>query len=139
MSLSGRIIVDSVFEDSSSATGVKTAKTLSIVTRNDYSDGKVAVVSGTCGTSAVTVTLSAPGYTAASGSAVSFSNVSRLVFSAGSTTLVKCVGVATGKPVVMSRGGQGAVSEVGATETSLAISVDATAGTSSYTLVLYGS
>jgi hypothetical protein len=137
MSLRGHIIVDSVFVDSASTTGVATQKTLSIVTSNEYDDGKAAVVSGTCGTSAVTISLSAPGYTAASGSAVSFSNVSRIVFSAGSTTLVKCVG-GTGKPLVLSRASQAAVSEVGATETTLQVSVDATAGTSSYTLVMYG-
>jgi hypothetical protein len=38
----------------------------------------------------------------------------------------------------MSRAEQGAVSDVGSTETSLQVSVDATAGTSSYTLVMYG-
>jgi len=139
MSLRGHIIVDAVFADSASATAVDTTKAISVVTNDEYDSGKVAVVSGTCGTSAVTITIASPGYTAASGSAVSFANVSRLVFSAGSTTLVKCVGGATGKPLVLSRADQAAVSEVGATETSLQVSVDATAGTSSYTLVLYGS
>ncbi len=138
MSIRGTVIVDTTCTDSATASGVETVKTIAIQTSDEYTSGKVAVVSGTCGTSAVTITLSAPGYTAASGTAVSFSNVSRLVFSATGTALVKCVGGATGKPLVLSRAEQGAVSEVGATETSLQISVDATAGTASYTLVMYG-
>ena len=136
--MNGRIIVDSQFTDTASSTGVSSTKAVALQTSNEYTSGKVAVVSGTCGTSAVTITLASPGYTAASGSAVSFSSVSRVVFSATGATLVRCVGGATGKPLVMSRAEQGAVSEVGSTETSLQVSVDATAGTSSYTLVMYG-
>jgi hypothetical protein len=117
---------------------VDTTKAITLQSANEYTTGKVAVVSGTVGTGTVTITFAAPGFTSAAGSAVAFSSVSRLVFAAGSTTLVRCTGVATGKPAVLSRGSQAAVSEVGSTETAVAIAVDAASGTSSYTLVLYG-
>ena len=139
MSLRGQIVVDVTFADTASATGVDTTKALSLITRDEYDSGKVAIISGTVGTGTVTISFTSPGYTAASGSAVSFANVSRLAFSAGSTTLVRCTGFATGKPAILSRADQGSVSEVGSTETAVQIAVDAASGTSSYTLVLYGS
>ena len=136
--MNGRIIVDSQFTDSATATAILSTKVVTLQTSTEYDSGKIAVVSGTVGTSAVTVTFASPGYTSAAGVPVTFSNVSRLVFSAGSTTLVRCTGVTTGKPAALSRASQAAVSEVGSTETAVTIAVDAASGTSSYTLVLYG-
>ena len=134
MSILGKFAIDVQFADSTAADGVKSVKTLALQHASEYSDGKVAVLTGTCGTSAVTVAISPTTYRDASGSIVSFASISRAAFSADAAGRVKCDG--TGDWTLYSRAGQIAVSE--AFETA-SFSISTTAGTSAWTLVLYGS
>lgn len=133
MSLLGKFAIDVQFADSDAAAGVKSLKTVALQHASEYSDGKVAVVTGTCGTSAVTVAISPTTYRDAAGSIVSFGSISRAAFSADAAGRVKCDG--TGDWTLYSRAGQIAVSE--AFETA-SFSISTTAGTSAWTLVLYG-
>lgn len=133
MSLKGKFAIDVQFADSDASGGVRSVKTLALQHASEYTDGKVAVLTGTCGTSATTVAISPTTYRDASGSVVSFASISRAAFSADAAGRVKCDG--TGDWTLYSRAGQVAVSE--AFETA-SFSISTTAGTSAWTLVLYG-
>ena len=134
MSVRGRFAVDVQFTDSTTGVGVQSVKSLTLQHATEYDFGKVAIVSGTCGTASATVALAPTTYRNAVGEVVSFASVSRVAFSAAAPGLVKLAGA--GDWHLYSRAGQVAASE--AFETS-SFSVSTTAGTSSYTLVLYGS
>lgn len=134
MAIDGRINVDVLFHDTDGTTSLKV---VSLEDAAAYTTGKVAVVTGTCGTSAVTVALASSGYKDAAGSDVTFSSISRLAFSATGIKPVKCQ-EASGDAVVFSDGGRVSVTGVKPSGSSLEVNVDATAGTASYTLVLYG-
>jgi hypothetical protein len=133
MSLLGKFAIDVQFSDSTTAGGVRSLKTVSLQHASEYDTGRVAVIAGTCGTSAVTVPISPTTYKDATGSAVSFASVSRAAFSADAAGRVKCDG--TGDWTLYSRAGQIAVSESFETAS---FSISTTAGTSAWTLVLYG-
>jgi len=135
----GNFNVDVSFVDSTSTSGLRVDRRIVLQSTDDYDSGKVAVVSGTCNTAGVTLTFSTAYYTNSAGNPVTFGNVSRIAFSAGSTALVSCFGVSGYIPVVLSRADQVAVSEVPSSETGLQVVVLGNAGTSRYTLVLYGS
>lgn len=133
MSVRGKFAIDVQFADSTSGGGVQSLKTVALQHASEYTDGKVAVIAGTCGTSAVTVAISPTTYRDAAGAIVSFGSISRAAFSADAAGRVKCDG--TGDWTLYSRAGQIAVSE--AFETA-SFSISTTAGTSAWTLVLYG-
>lgn len=133
MSLLGKFAIDVQFSDSTTSTGVKSVKTVTLQHATEYDFGKVAIVTGTCGTATVSVPVSPTTYKDSSGAAVSFSSVSRAAFAADAAGRVKCDG--TGDWTLYSRVGQVAVSE--AFETA-SFSISTTAGTSAWTLVMYG-
>jgi hypothetical protein len=142
MSLLGRFAIDVNFTDSELGTLTKSVKTVALQHATEYSDGKVAIVTGTVGTTIINVDCNAPAYTAASGAPVTFSSISRLAFSATGPNMVRCasdqldgVGYAM---TLYSRANQIAVSE-SLEDNEFEIGVVGTAGTASYTLVLYGS
>ena len=82
MSIEGRIAIDVNFADSSDATGVQSLKKISLVDTSSYSSGKVAIVTGTCGTAAVSIALAPTSYRDSSGSGVWFYFVCGIVLSA---------------------------------------------------------
>jgi hypothetical protein len=134
-SIEGRIAIDVTFADKSDGTNVDSLKMITLTDTASYTSGKVALVSGTCGTAAVVITATnpGPGYTNAAGSQVQFTATTRFAFSA------------TGSPatcsdsnghVVRSSGGRISVSDAfGADDP---YQIQTTSGTASYTLVLYG-
>lgn len=133
MSVRGKFSIDVQVHDSETAGGVRSVKTITLQHATEYDFGKVALVTGTCDTAAVTVPVSPTTYRDAAGSIVSFSSVSRAAFSADAAGRVKCDG--SGDWTLYSRAGQVAVSE--AFETA-SFSISTTAGTSAWTLVMYG-
>jgi hypothetical protein len=141
MSVKGRFGIDVLFTDSTVADGAKSLKTITLQHATEYDFGKVAVVTGTCGTAVSTVAVAPTTYRNAAGSVVSFASVSRVAFQADGANLVACDGsggCGIDDWTIYSRSGQIAVSE--ALETvSFSINVVGTAGTANYTLVLYGS
>jgi hypothetical protein len=136
----GRFGVEVSFNDSTVSGGASSMKTITLNHATEYPDGKIAVVTGTCGTAVSTVAIAPTTYRNAAGNIVSFSSVSRVAFQASGPTLVACDGVGgcgVNDWTIYSRAGQVAVSE--AMETvSFSINVFGTAGTASYTLVMYG-
>lgn len=139
--IKGRFGIDVLFSDSTVAGGAKSLKTITLQHAAEYDTGKIAVVSGTCGTAIVNVPISPTTYRDSAGSLVSFASVSRVAFSASGAAMVACDGsggCGENDWTIYSRAGQVAVSE--AVETaSFSINVMGTAGTASYTLVMYGS
>jgi len=139
--IKGRFGVDVLFTDSTVAGGAKALKTITLQHATEYDFGKVAVITGTCGTAVSTVSLAPTTYRNAAGTLVSFANVSRVAFAADGPNMVACDGsggCGIDDWTIYSRAGQIAVSE--ALETSaFSINVVGTAGTANYTLVMYGS
>lgn len=140
MSIEGRIAVDVSFADSVTSDGVQSLKKISLVDSTSYTSGKVAIVTGTCATATVTVTGVAPAtYRNANGDLVVFSEISRAAFAATPAALCYQQGGSSDAPKLFSSGGRIAVSDMNPEqENDAAWFSETTAGTASYTLVLYG-
>ena len=138
MALDGRITVDVLFHDTD---GTASLKVVSLEDSQEYTSGKVAIVTGTCGTALIAAASVAPStYRDASGSIVSFSAVTRAAFSATPAARALQEGSASDAPRLFSAGGSVAVSDMDPEEDNISDwFVQTTAGTASYTLVLYGS
>jgi hypothetical protein len=137
MAINGRINVDVLFHDTDGTTSLKV---VSLEDSAEYTTGKVTVVTGTCGTTLVTAAQVAPStYRDASGSIVTFSAVARAAFSATPAARALQEGSASDAPRLFSADGQVAVCNTDPTESNdVDWFVQTTAGTASYTLVLYG-
>lgn len=137
----GRFGIDVQFTDSTIVSGAQSLKTLTLQGATKYDFGKVALVSGTCGTAVVSVPVSPTTYRDSGGNVISFASVSRVAFSASGPNLVACDGsggCGIEDWTIYSRAGQVAVSE--ALETvAFSVNVYGTTGTAAYTLVMYGS
>ena len=134
MSIEGRIAVDVSFADKSETTAVQSLKKLSLTDTTSYSTGKVAIVTGTCGTAAVTISLAPTTFRDASGSLVSLATLSRMAFAADVQSKCQPAGE---DELIVSSGNRVAVTEV-LSAASVQVSRVGTSGTASYTLVLYG-
>ena len=134
MSIEGRIAVDVSFADTATGSGVQSLKKITLVDTTAYATGKVVLLAGTCGTAAVTISTSPTVYRDSSGSLVSFAALERVAFSATPSATVDVQQRNNGGDnSITSRNGQ--ISVVDAPAVSF---VYTTAGTASYTLVLYG-
>ena len=137
MAIDGRITVDVLFHDTD---GTASLKVVSLEDSTEHTSGKVAIVTGTCGTTRVTIDPASLTYKDAAGDTVAFTSVRRIAFKA------------SGPPVALIRGGLSAaisawsVGDLCVVSEQLSGSIVVgnyglltTAGTASYTLVLYGS
>ena len=131
MASDGRINVDVLFHDTDGTTSLKV---VSLEDSTAYTTGKVAIVTGTCGTATVTINVAPSTYRDASGALVSLASVERIAFAATPGANID-TGQRTsgGDNVITSRNGQVSIVDVPSVEF-----VYTTAGTASYTLVLYG-
>ena len=138
----GRIAVDVQFTDSTTTEGVQSLKTLTLQDATEYTSGKVAIVSGTFGAATVSIPRTAVPYLNSLGNQVSMSEWTRVAFS---STEPAGVFFSTSFPAVAgprSSGSQVALSTIPVAYTAssvISIVADFTAGTGSYTLVIYGS
>jgi len=134
--VSGTISVNVEFRDTTTSSGVQSLKTITLREATEYTTGKVAIVTGTVGTASATISFNSTAYKNAAGSAVSFSQVQRLAFSASPLAFLDVsAALGGGDAVLVSR--QNEATLVDARESGSAI-VYTTAGAASYTLVLYG-
>jgi hypothetical protein len=132
MSIEGRINVDVLFHDKD---GTASLKVTSLQDSRAYTTGKVAIVSGTVGTSAVTIQVAPTAYRDASGALVSFFEIERYVIKSGPAALVvnnPTVTVDANSLSIVSSS-YGDFGDAGQLPT-----VRANAGTSSYTIAMYG-
>jgi hypothetical protein len=134
--VSGTISVNVEFRDTTTSIGVQSLKTVTLREATEYTTGKVAIVTGTVGTASATISFNSTAYKNAAGSAVSFSQVQRLAFSASPLAFLDvAAALGGGDAVLVSR--QNEATLVDARQSGSA-NVYTTAGTASYTLVLYG-
>lgn len=137
MSIEGRIAIDVSFADTS-ATGSQNAKLISLIDTTSYSSGKVAIVTGTCGTAAVSINVATSTYRASDGSLVGFTTgVTRYAFASDSTA-GHYLEPSVVESVVFSRSSKPGVSECVADTNSFSITAAGTSGTAAYTAVFYG-
>jgi hypothetical protein len=133
MAINGRINVDVLFHDTDGTTSLKV---VSLEDSTEYTTGKVAIVTGTVGTSAVAISTQPSSYKDASGSLVSFNSVGRVVFLSSRNCLVQEID--TQSQVARSLGRITVGDCAPSLQQQFNIAPDFSAGTASYTLVLYG-
>ena len=134
--VSGTISVNVEFRDTTTSTGVQSLKTVTLREATDYTTGKVAIITGTAGTAAATIVFNSTAYKNAAGSAVSFSQVQRLAFSASPLCFLDAAAAnGGGDNVLVSK--QNEATLIDARDGGQVL-VYTTAGTASYTLVFYG-
>ena len=134
MSIEGRIGVDVGFTDSASSDGVQSVKRLSLTSTDSQTTGKVAIVTGTCGTAAVAIAVAPSTYRDADGSLVSFTTVDRFAFAASAAA--RCA-EATGSGAAISSASRVALSDARGGGTA-GFNVSAYSGTASFTVVVVG-
>ena len=139
MSINGRINIDVLFHDKN---GTAYLKVVSLQDSREYATGKVAIVSGTIGTTEVTFATSSNGgaastYRDASGTLVSFLSFSKVVVKA----------TAANRPLSLRDQSLDVSINVLAEEVlvypceispSQGVAVSSVSGTASYTIILYG-
>jgi hypothetical protein len=136
MAINGRINVDVLFHDTDGTTSLKV---VSLEGATEYTTGKVAIVSGTVGTTSVTLwatgnAVGFGGYKNAAGSEVVLNSVSRIALR-GSGSGVEIKDTDLQSIELVSVGNDLAIgNSLGAN-----LSVSAIDGTASFTAVLYGS
>ena len=131
MSIEGRINIDCLFHDKD---GTASLKVVSLNDSQEYTTGKVAIVSGTIGTSQVSFNTYVPAYRDSSGSLVTFSTLSRVVFSYSGSTAKKLNDI-DGNFLLSSRNNEPAASSVTGNVDAV---IDPGSGTGTYTIILYG-
>jgi len=102
MAVSGTINVNASFIETLSETSCETERKLSLASANVPASSKVAIVSGTCGTSAATLTFLSPGYTDPNGDAVTFSGINTVdgvAFVADTKATLVCLNESAGSPI----------------------------------------
>lgn len=136
--VSGTINVDVQFTDSTTSSGVQSLKTLTLRQTQEHSGGKVAIVTGTCGTAGQVVTTAGiTSYRNAAGNTVSIL-VTRIAFAADPVGVCEDPSHSSDQTFrAVSRDGQPAVFSPFVVNP-IAVRVRTTAATASFTLVLYG-
>jgi hypothetical protein len=140
-SVRGTISVDVAFTDSTTVSGAQSLKTIVLRDATEYTTGKVAIVTGTVGTGVVTIQTSPSQYLDASGENVDFDTddgfIRRIAFQAIGT---RCKLDFQGGDLAYSSGAVSVIDTLGVVSggDALTITRDTTAGTASYTLVMYG-
>ena len=132
MSIEGRINIDVLFHDKD---GTASLKVVSLQDSRAYTTGKVAIVSGTVGTSAVTIQVAPTAYRDASGALVSFFEIQRYVIRSGPAALIVNNPTVTVDPNSLSIVSSSHGDFDDATQQP---TVRTPTGTSSYTIAMYG-
>ena len=134
MALNGTINVSMSFVDTASSTGVESEKKASLASADVYTSGKVAVVTGTVGTAVQNIDLTSLDYRDAAGNLVTMSYVDRAGFVSENEAFVNFVDIDI---KLHATDNHMAISCVHNTDDT--VNVYTTNGTSSYTLLLFGS
>jgi hypothetical protein len=138
MAINGRINVDVLFHDTDGTTSLKV---VSLEGSTELTTGQVAIVTGTVGSASVTIQTSPSTYRDASGAIVDLDAndgfIRRIAFQAVGT---RCKLDFQGGDLAYSSGAVSVIDTLGVVSGGdpLTIARDTTAGTASYTLVIYG-
>jgi hypothetical protein len=131
MSIEGRINIDCLFHDKD---GTASLKVVSLQDSKEYTTGKVAIVTATVGTSQTGFNTYATSYRDSSGSLVTFSTLSRVVFSYSGSTAKKLNDI-EGNFLLSSRNSEPAASSISGNVDAV---IEPGSGTGTYTIILYG-
>lgn len=134
MAVSGTVNVSASFVDTDETTGVVSEKKVSLASADVHTGGKVALVTGTCGTAVVNIDLTSLDYRDAAGELVTLDIVQRMALKANPGAFAEFVDSGEKLKSLRDR-----VSIECVQNTDDTIHVYTTAGTSTYTLLLYGS
>ena len=134
MSIEGRIAIDVSFADSATSSGVQSLKKIALVDTTSYTTGKVALLSGTLGTASVQIDFAPTTYRDSSGAFVTFSSVTAM---AGKTSR-SCTLRDNADFQFGVDADRAFLHPLPVTPPYVQIAPSYTAGTASYTLVLYG-
>lgn len=140
MAVNGNINVNVSFLDKDEQDNVDTEKTITLSSSEIYTAGKVAIVTGTCGTSSGDFHPFDPtSYRDASGNFVSLGAPRYVAFSANGINLVELQTDGGGR-ILRSSNNEASVTlwNTSLGESGFIARVIGTAGTSAYTVVLYG-
>jgi hypothetical protein len=132
----GTISVDVAFTDSTTVDGAQSLKTITLRDATEYTTGKVAIVTGTVGTSGFTVNLFPSGYRNSAGELVSFDNgITRVAFLASRRCSLDDNGNQT---TITQSNGSIAIGDTSNIQPDIVVWPLFTAGTASFTAILYG-
>lgn len=133
MSVSGRISLDVLFHDTD---GTAALRVVSFEASKEYTSGKVASLTGTVGTAAVTVAVSPVAYKNAAGNAVSFSTIDRIAFSSSQ----HCICSDGAGAAIASADNELSItsSAIASSTATITITPQYQSGSCGYTLILYG-
>jgi len=134
MAVSGTVNISASFIDSDESTGIESEKKLSLASADVHTGGKVALVSGTCNTTEVAIDLTSLGYRDAAGDEVSMDIVQRMAIKANPGAFAEFVDSGEKLKSLCDR-----VSVSCVQNTDDTIHVYTTAGSSTYTILFYGS
>ena len=140
MSINGRISIDAIFHDKD---GTASFKVVSLNDSREYTTGKVAIISGTVGTTEVTFTTYDDGesptstYRDASGELVSLTAITKVALKATTQTRHLVFVDSTGQTSIFIRAGEVLVYPCSTTPGDN-VSVCSFTGTASYTIILIG-
>lgn len=129
MTISGRINVDALVHDTSGTTSLKV---LSVDSSDSLTTGKVAIVSGTCGTASVSIAVAPSVYVDSSGTAATFATVSRVVIEG--TAALKF----TAPSVTAYSSSTNCAAFALSGHTTSAVNIAAVSGTATYSIILVG-
>jgi hypothetical protein len=135
MAIDGRITVDVLFHDTDGTTSLKV---VSLEDTTNYNAGKVAIVSGTVGTTAITFSNLIANAKDSAGNAITFTSVSRVALKSDFRELSYLTSTSPAVVAVMSRGNL-ATSDIASVLSAPANhGLVSGIGTSQYTVVIYG-
>ena len=133
MALSGSISVTFDFNDTAEAPGVDTLKKVRLSSNETIGAGKVAVLSGTVGTTVQNIDLSSIDYRDSSGELVTFTDIDRIAIQSPQSVYIELVDVGT---KIHADDNKVSVSCVHNTDDTLRLYT--TSGTSLYTVAFHG-
>jgi len=134
----GAFAIKVEFLDSTASTDLQSLKTISLRESTEYTTGKVAIVTGTAGTAAVSLGSFDNLYRNAAGNLVSIATPLRLAFSWSGSNYRKLVDLGDTVFVLKSRNGSAAVTDIDGAVSGVDASLESGSGTGTYTIVLYG-
>lgn len=129
MSVSGRINIDALVHDTTSGTALHV---VGLESSESVTAGKVAIMTGSCGTAGVSIAIAPSDYIDSSGDDVSFASVTRVIMQGSSALKFTCPSVTAYSGATQCA----AFSLLG--HTTGAVSIAAVAGTATYTVILVG-
>jgi len=136
--VSGSISVNVEFRDSTTSSGVQSLKTIALRDTTEYTTGKVLVVTGTAGTSAVSLAQLDSVYRNAAGNFVSIATPLRIAFSWSGNNYRQLLDSSDFSFKIRSSNGSVAVTDIEGQAASVDPYIESGTGTGTYTIVLYG-